>query len=208
MEANLRFKIDWASLIVGRKFTIFALFYLCVWGKFPSTSPPGAYIWRGDLTEGFFALRVWGAYIWRGQEPIKFYGLLQPRPQGFSLKKWPLPFFKGKALGTRLGLLEGLIHGEAYFRNFAVGYLYNGLQNLTSIAIISTKCVSAGAFSVNNDMPNRRKSLYRRWKWHMQSTFDMINRELGDADLSSLYDLCCFEPLPSGRGQPTYENSL
>ena len=29
---------------------------------------------------------------------------VQPRPQGFSLKKWvgPHPFFKGKALGTRL----------------------------------------------------------------------------------------------------------
>ena len=26
----------------------------------------------------------------------------QPRPQGFSLKKWPHPFFKEKALGTRL----------------------------------------------------------------------------------------------------------
>ena len=74
-----------------------------------------------------------------------------------------------------------------------IGYLYNGLQNLTSIAIISTKYISAGAFSVNNDMPKHRmKSLYRRWKWHMQSTFDMINSELGDADLSSLYDLCCF----------------
>ena len=27
MEGNLRFKIDWASPIVGRKFTVFALFY-------------------------------------------------------------------------------------------------------------------------------------------------------------------------------------
>ena len=27
-EGNLRFKIDWASLIVGSKFTVFALFYL------------------------------------------------------------------------------------------------------------------------------------------------------------------------------------
>ena len=30
----------------------------------------------------------------------------QPRPQGFSLKKWvgpPHPFFEGKSLGTRLG---------------------------------------------------------------------------------------------------------
>ena len=26
----------------------------------------------------------------------------QPRPQGFSLKKWTHPFFEGKALGTRL----------------------------------------------------------------------------------------------------------
>ena len=26
----------------------------------------------------------------------------QPRPQGFSLKKWTQPFFEGKALGTRL----------------------------------------------------------------------------------------------------------
>ena len=23
-------------------------------------------MWRGDLTEGFFALQVWGAYIWGG----------------------------------------------------------------------------------------------------------------------------------------------
>ena len=62
----MRFKIDRASLIVGSKFTVFALFYFVFEGNFPSTSPRGAYIWRGDLTEGFFALPVWGAYIWRG----------------------------------------------------------------------------------------------------------------------------------------------
>ena len=28
MEGNLCFKINWASLVVGRKLTIFALFYL------------------------------------------------------------------------------------------------------------------------------------------------------------------------------------
>ena len=65
-EGYLRFKIDWASLIVGSKCTILALFYFVFEGNFPSTSPRGAYIWRGDLTEGFFALRVWGAHIWRG----------------------------------------------------------------------------------------------------------------------------------------------
>ena len=49
----------------GRRFTIFALFYFVFEGKFQVQAPPrgggGAYIWRGDLAEGF-----WGAYIWRG----------------------------------------------------------------------------------------------------------------------------------------------
>ena len=47
-------------------FIVFALFSFEFEGNFPSTSPRGAYIWRGDLTEGFFALPVWGAYIWGG----------------------------------------------------------------------------------------------------------------------------------------------
>ena len=34
MVRNLRFKIDWASLIVGSKFTIFALFYFVFEGNF------------------------------------------------------------------------------------------------------------------------------------------------------------------------------
>ena len=44
-------KIDWASLIVGSKFTDFALFYFVLEGNFPSTSPRGAYIWRGLYME-------------------------------------------------------------------------------------------------------------------------------------------------------------
>ena len=53
MEENLRFEIDWASLIVGSKFIVFALFYFVFGGNYLSTSPRGAYIWRGDLMEGF-----------------------------------------------------------------------------------------------------------------------------------------------------------
>ena len=60
MEGNLRFKIDWVGLIVGSKFTVFALFYFVFEGNFPSTSPRGAYIWRGDLTEGFLRYRFGG----------------------------------------------------------------------------------------------------------------------------------------------------
>ena len=40
------FKIDWASLIVGSKFTVFALFYFVFEGNW------GAYIWRGLYMEG------------------------------------------------------------------------------------------------------------------------------------------------------------
>ena len=56
----MRFKIDWASLIVGSEFTVFALFYFVFEGNFPSTSPRGAYIWKGDLTEGFLRYRFGG----------------------------------------------------------------------------------------------------------------------------------------------------
>ena len=56
----MRFKIDWASLIVGSKFTVFALFYFVFERNFPSTSPWGVYIWRGDLTEGFLRYRFGG----------------------------------------------------------------------------------------------------------------------------------------------------
>ena len=67
----MRFKIEWASLLVGSKFIVFALFYSVFEGNFPGTSPWGAYIWRGDLTEGFLrysfgGLIFGGAYTWRG----------------------------------------------------------------------------------------------------------------------------------------------
>ena len=59
----MRFKIDWANHIVGSKFTVFALFYFVFEGNFPSTSPKGAYIWRGQFNGGFFASLVWGTYL-------------------------------------------------------------------------------------------------------------------------------------------------
>ena len=62
-EGNLHLKVDWASLIVGSKFTAFALFYFVFEGNFPSTSPQGAYIWRGDLTEGFYVTGLGILYL-------------------------------------------------------------------------------------------------------------------------------------------------
>ena len=78
-EGHLRFKINWASLIVGSKFTVFALFSFVFEGNFPSTSPRGAYVWRGDLTEAFLGYRFGGlifggAYTRRGLFS-EFYGI-------------------------------------------------------------------------------------------------------------------------------------
>ena len=87
----MRLKIDWASLIVGSKFTVFALFYFVFEGHFPSTSPWGAYIWKGDLTEGFLRYRFGGLihggdYTWRGLFS-EFYGiLLFPCEEAFHLR--------------------------------------------------------------------------------------------------------------------------
>ena len=86
---------DWDNLIVGGKFTVFALFYFVFEGNFPSTSPRGAYIWRGDLTEGFLryqfgGLIFGGAYTWRDLFS-EFYGILiigsqkHPGKHGFLL---------------------------------------------------------------------------------------------------------------------------
>ena len=85
----MRFKIDWASLTVGRKFTVFALFYFVFEGNFPSTSPRGAYIWRGDLTEGFLRYRFGGlihggAYFRNFMVIVQFLSLLLFEDTGIS----------------------------------------------------------------------------------------------------------------------------
>ena len=73
MEGNLRFKIDWASLIVEKKFTVFALFYFIFEGNFQVQAPGGGSYLEGRFNGGVFALRVWGAYISRGLFS-QFYG--------------------------------------------------------------------------------------------------------------------------------------
>ena len=91
MEGNLRFKIDWASLIVERKFAVSALFYfllgqpyswkeiyrfcfvlLCkVEGNF-EVQAPGGLIFRGAILQRIFlcyefrGLIFGRAYTWRG----------------------------------------------------------------------------------------------------------------------------------------------
>ena len=48
MKGNLRFKIDWASLTVGRKFAVFAFFYYVFEGNF-QVQVPGGLIFGGAI---------------------------------------------------------------------------------------------------------------------------------------------------------------
>ena len=73
----MRLKIDWASLTVGSKFTVFALFYFVFEGYFPITSPGGGgglYL-EGRFNGGFLRYRFGGAYTWGGLFS-EFYGRL------------------------------------------------------------------------------------------------------------------------------------
>ena len=71
-------RLGW--LVVGKKFTIFALFYFVFEGKLEIQAPPpppppgGAYIRRGDVTEGFLGfdfggLIFGGTYFWNFTVP-------------------------------------------------------------------------------------------------------------------------------------------
>ena len=46
--------------MVGRKLTVFDLFYFVFEGNFPSTSPQGAYFGGGGFTEGFLCHELGG----------------------------------------------------------------------------------------------------------------------------------------------------
>ena len=74
------FKIDWASLYLEENLPFLLCLTLYLGAPFPSTSPTGAYILRGDLTKGFLRyefvrLIFGGAYTWRGLFS-EFYGVL------------------------------------------------------------------------------------------------------------------------------------
>ena len=75
------------------KFTVLAMFYFVFKGNHPSTSPQGAYIWRGDLTEGFLHYRFGGltfgganihggAYFWNSTVYL-FINSLRDKGWGF-----------------------------------------------------------------------------------------------------------------------------
>ena len=59
-EGNLRFKINWASLIAGSKFPVL----LCIWGQFSKCNPQGGLYLEGRFNGGFLeGLIHGGAYF-------------------------------------------------------------------------------------------------------------------------------------------------
>ena len=79
MEGNLRFKIDWASFVVSRKFTVFALLYFVFEGNSKNKPLRSLYL-EGPFNGGFLryefaALILVGDYTWRGLFS-EFYGIL------------------------------------------------------------------------------------------------------------------------------------
>ena len=75
----MRFKIDWTSLIVGRKFTVFALFYFVLEGNFQIQAPRGGLHLEGRFNGGYLryefgGLILGGAYTWRDLFS-EFYGM-------------------------------------------------------------------------------------------------------------------------------------
>ena len=66
MEGNLRFKIDWASLIVvegNLPFLLCFTLYLRPISKYKPLGGGGAYFFRGNLTEGFCVMSLGGLYM-------------------------------------------------------------------------------------------------------------------------------------------------
>ena len=109
-EGNLRFKIDWANLLVGSNFTVFALFYFVFEGNFPRE----AYIWTTSSPgRSSLALEVGRPHLQR------------PRKSALGTRL----IFGGRFNGGRwadgqMGFLRyrfwRLIFGGAYFRNLTV----------------------------------------------------------------------------------------
>ena len=65
MEGNLRFKIDWGSLIVGREFTVFTLFYFVFEDNF-QVQAPGGLIFGGAIYRRVFCVTSLGGLYLEG----------------------------------------------------------------------------------------------------------------------------------------------
>ena len=85
--------------------------------------------WPSIFVSSMYIVCVHNTTSMRVFSVFLFVCLVQPRPQGFSLKKWvglflPHPFFEGKALGMRLCLVSPL-YKTCYVRQCEHFILYD-----------------------------------------------------------------------------------
>ena len=67
----MRLKIDWASLIVGRKFSVYALFYFVFEGNLPISSPPGGLYLEGRIHGGAY-FRNFTVWLYKVEKMFSF----------------------------------------------------------------------------------------------------------------------------------------
>ena len=69
---------------------------------------PGAYIWRGDLTEGYFALRGLGGCICGGAY-LRNFTVCQKLPTVIEHLQWNLDITKAKGTGKYVRYTEDFV---------------------------------------------------------------------------------------------------
>ena len=74
----MRFKIDWASLIVGSKFIVSALFYFVFEGNFFQEQAPGGLIFGGAIQRRVFCVTGLGGLYLEGL----IFGIFTVRKKG------------------------------------------------------------------------------------------------------------------------------
>ena len=67
----MRLKIDWASLIVGRKFSVYALFYFVFEGNLPISTPPGGLYLEGRIHGGAY-FRNFTVWLYKVEKTFSF----------------------------------------------------------------------------------------------------------------------------------------
>ena len=117
----MRLKIDWTSLLLGRKFTVFICFtlYLTEISKF---KPPGGGLYlEGRFNGGFLryefgGLIFGGAYTWRGLF-LEFYGIWRELPTLYFEFNWKTKLF-AKRVRTNIGRVTAKTYsGDRHFHN-------------------------------------------------------------------------------------------
>ena len=122
----MSFKIDWASLIVGSKFTVLFFFNFAFEGSFSKYRPGGLYL-EGRFNGGYFSLLLWGGLYLDGLIPggayFRNFTVWCKKGQKSRKSKTMVILHLHTSLHTKYELFHILhisLHGVAYLRANAV----------------------------------------------------------------------------------------